>query len=354
MPLTKADYDKMPPSRQPVGTYPNMLQQPPRPLYPADRPITARENYIRAMTGDKPMWIPLYMTESQYCWPDISAEHAPYEGTGYDWWGQHWTYEPGISGQMPTPGYRVITDITKWREQVRRPNLDGIPWEEDAKIQTARYDPDRAHVYHCVEGIFERLHEMMPMDETLIAMYEEPDEVHAFFEMMRDYKIDFLKVIFEKYAPIDYIIYGDDWGHQRSGFFSNEMFREFIMPYTKPVIDFCHSVGKPVELHSCGLTQQYIEEIVEMGLDAWNPQPINDLDMLTRKYGEKVAIIVPVEGLSFATSEAEARGLVRKFVDTYAPRGKVIAGNFMLGDPKLQNAALEELYNYSSEFYAKR
>jgi len=348
------DTSKMPPSRQMPGTFPHMLQQPPKPLYPSERPIEPRENLMRIYKGEKPSWIPIWLVDNQTVWPDIYSEHAPFEGTGFDWWGQHWTYEPMAGGQMPTPGWRVITDITKWREQVRRPNFAGMPWDEDAELQTARYAPDRPHCFHVSEGIFERLHEMMPMDETMVAMYEEPEHVKDFFDMMRDYKIEFLDLIFDKYAPIDYIIYGDDWGHQHSGFFSNDMFQEFIVPFTKPVIDHVHKHGKFAELHSCGLTQQYIDEIVEMGFDAWTPQPINDFDMLTRKYGEKIAITVPIAGVDTATSENEAREHVRKFVDTFAPRGKIVANAFMNPNAEIVKAAQEELYNYSSEFYAKR
>ncbi|MDR3310658.1 MAG: methyltransferase [Oscillospiraceae bacterium] len=354
MSLTEQQIAAMPPSRQPAGTYPFMMQQPPRPLYPENRPITARENYLRVLRGDKPSWIPIWMTDNQIVWPDVYAEHAPFEGTGFDWWGQHWTYVENINGQMPTPGWRVLTDITKWREQVRFPNFDGMPFAEDAKIQTARYDPDRPVCFHCVEGIFERLHELMPMDETLVAMYEEPDEVQAFFGAMSDYKIRHLGLIFREYAPVDYIIYGDDWGHQRSGFFSNEMFREFIMPATKPVWDFAHGQGKYVELHSCGLTQQYIKEIIEMGADAWSPQDVNDFDMLTRDYGGQIAITVPMPPLFGCTEESEVRAAVRGFVDTYAPRGRLVTTGVMARSPGLTNAALRELYEYSSEFYAKR
>ena len=348
------EYDKMPPSRQPAGTFPFLMQQPPKPLYPGNRPITAKENLLRIYRGEKPCWIPVWLTDSQYCWPDVYQEHAQWEGTGYDWWGQHWTYEPTIMGQMPTPGYRVITDIKKWQEEVKFPDLDAVDWESDAAIQTSRYDPDRAHLFHVVEGIFERLHELMPMDETLVAMYEEPELVHKFFEAMVPYKIKLMDIVFRHYDPIDYIIWGDDWGHQRSGFFSNDMYREFIMPYTKPCWDWVHQSGRFIELHSCGLTQQYIEEFVEMGLDAWTPQPINDLDMLTKKYGEKIALTVQQPEIAGAASEKEARELVRKFVDTYAPRGKIVSGPINNTDEKIKKAALEELYNYSSEFYAKR
>ena len=348
------DFDKMPPSRQPVGTFPWTMQQPPKPLYPGDRPITAKENLLRIYRGEKPCWIPVYLVDSQYCWPDVYQEHALYEGDGPDWWGQEWVYEPNIKGQMPKPGTRVITDITKWQEEVTFPDLDAVDWAGDAKIQTARYDPDRAHLFHVVEGIFERLHELMPMDETLLAMYEEPEQVHAFFAAMVPYKIKLMDIAFKHYAPIDYIIWGDDWGTQRSGFFSNEMFREFIMPYTIECLDWVHQQGKFIELHSCGLTQQYIEEFVEMGIDAWTPQPINDMDMLTRNYADKIAFTVWLPEIAEAKSEKEARELIRKFVDTFAPRGKIIAGPIANADETISLAALHELYNYSSEFYAKK
>lgn len=347
------DYDKMPPSRQPAGTFPYMLQQPPRPLYPGNRPITAKENQLRIYRGEKPCWMPIWLVDNQYCWPDVYAEHAPFEANGPDWFGQEWQFVPEVGGAMPKPGTRIIYDITKWQEQVKWPDFNAVDWDGDAKIQTARYDPDRPHVFHVTEGNFERLHELMPVDETLLAMYEEPEAVHSFFEAMVDYKIRLMDIVFKKYAPIDYIIWGDDWGTQRAGFFSNSMFREFIMPYAKRCWDWVHDQGKFVELHSCGLTQQYIEEFVEMGLDAWTPQPINDLDMLTAKYADKIALTVNIDGINEAKSEAEARTLVRKFVDKYAPRGKVIAGVINNPDEKVRNAAFEELYNYSSEFYAK-
>jgi hypothetical protein len=132
------------------------------------------------------------------------------------------------------------------------------------------------------------------------------------------------------------------------------MFRKSIMPQTKRIWDFIHSQGKFIELHSCGLTQQYIEEIIEMGCDAWTPQDINDFDMLTEKYGDKITITVPVRGLDTAQSGDEARKLVREFVDKYAPRGRVMSSFLMNPDPSIASAAEDELYNYSSSFYASK
>ncbi|MPW24407.1 methyltransferase [Alkalibaculum sp. M08DMB] len=341
----------IPPSMQPEGSFPWMLQQVPRPLGP--RPIKPKENQRRVFTGEIPMWMPIWLSDNQYCWPDVVLEHPKFEQDGKDWWGTEWVWVEVAGGMMVTPGFVTVHDITKWREEMPVPDLSKVDFEGDAKLQTARYDNDRMHVFHLTEGLFERLHEAMPFEDALMAFHEEPEAVQDFMTAVADFKIELLKKVFEYYEPIDYVIYGDDWGTQRAGFFSNEMFREAIMPQTKRIWDFIHSRGKFIELHSCGLTQQYIEEIIEMGCDAWTPQDINDFDMLTEKYANKITLTVPIAGIDTATTEEEARKLVREFVDKYAPRGRIISNFIMNPDEKVTAAATDELYKYSSAFYEK-
>jgi hypothetical protein len=96
------------------------------------------------------------------------------------------------------------------------------------------------------------------------------------------------------------------------------------MPYTKEVLGLgFHNTGRFVELHSCGLTQQYIEEFVEMGLDAWTPQPINDLDIADEKVRRKNMPDGETSRKSARRNPKRKPGnLSGKFVDKYAPRGK--------------------------------
>ena len=77
--------------------------------------------------------------------------------------------------------------------------------------------------------------------------------------------------------------------------------------------------------------------------------------MLTEKYGDKLSLTVEVPGLANATDEDTVRKTIRDFVDKYAPRGhRVVASGLMaLPNKDLMPAALEELYYYSSEYYAK-
>lgn len=343
-----------PASKQRPGTFPFIAQQQPKPLWPGDRPVTARENYLLNLKGELPWWIPIWTVDNQYCWPDVVWEHAAYEYDGLDWWGQEWVFVPEANGQVTKPGCHILKDVTRWKTDVRFPDLDKVAFEEDGRLQTARYDPDRPHVFQCAAGMWERLHELMGFDEALVSLCMEPDSVKEFFTALIDYKKDLLGRMFKFYDPLDYIIYGDDWGTQRAGFFSNAMYRDLIMPGAKAVWEYVHSRGKYVELHSCGLTQQYIEEFIEMGLDAWTPQAINDLDMLTEKYGRYLTLTMGIPNINKAQTERQVRDTVRAFVEKYAPRGhRIVALPFRLPEEKLQRTALEALYEYSSEYYAE-
>lgn len=343
------DYSK---SWQQPGTFPWMMQQPRPPI--AGRPYSIRENYVRCVKGEQPYWMPAYFEESQIIWPDAIEEHPVPEVNGYDWWGVDWFMVDSAGGMITKPGTRVISDFANWKEEVEWPDLSVVDFEADGKKLQASLDPDRAHIYECVEGIFERLHEMMPFDETLLAFYEEPELLEEFFQKMADYKIECCSKVFEHYGRVDGVLYHDDWGTQRGGFFSNEMFRAQIMPATSRMLKFIKDQGKFIELHSCGKNIQYVPEMIEMGIDMWTPQlVINDPDYLYENFGDKMTFTFPLS-IPHGADEAEVRKLVREFVDHYGPKGRVMAWIMTdMSDPKQDIAAKDELYNYSLEFYNK-
>ena len=237
---------------QKPGTFPWMFQQAKPPLNPPDsaRPIPTRENYERAVRGQQPYWIPQYFTDSNIIWPDAMEEHPVPEVDGWDWWGVNWIMAEVAGGMITKPGTRTFSEFANWKEELEWPDMSLVDFEADGKKIQTNLDPDRVHIYECVEGIFERLHEMIPFDESLIAFYEEPELLEEFFQKMADYKIETCDKIFKYYGRVDGVLYHDDWGTQRAGFFSNEMFREQLMPATKRLTDFIKGQGKFLELHS--------------------------------------------------------------------------------------------------------
>ena len=338
--------------KQRPGTYPWLAQQKKDPIL--GRPISVRENYIRVATGQKPVWMPAYGFESNTCWPDVIEEHPVPEEDGKDWWGVEWIMQEDIGGMMVKPFTRTLSEFSKWKEELKWPDLDSVDFASDGEKISSRFDPDRPHIYQCVEGIFERLHELIPFDETLEAMVEEPELVAEFFDRMADYKIKLCSKVFENYGRIDGVLYHDDWGYQRCGFFSNQMFEELLVPPTKKVMQFLKSQGKFIELHSCGKNIQYVPYMIDMGIDMWNPQrDINDPPMLKEKYGDKMTFVFPIKGLDAPhMEESDIRRLVREFVDFYGKGGRIMASIMVPKDMQERAViARDELYNYSLEYY---
>ncbi|MBQ2732180.1 MAG: hypothetical protein IJF68_03955, partial [Opitutales bacterium] len=143
------------------------------------------------------------------------------------------------------------------------------------------------------------------------------------------------------------------WGTQRAGFFSIPMYEELIVPPTKRIFDFLKSKGKYIELHSCGLCEKYVPYFIEMGVDSWTPQSCNDFDMLKREYGDKITFNFAVPGLDKpGITVEEAKAAARAFVDRFAGRGRVVA-QVSAPNPEIGAAVYQEIYEYSSEHYAK-
>ncbi len=334
------------------GTFPWMAQQPKAPI--EKRVIGVRENYVRCITGQQPYWMPAYSYESQIIWPDAMEEHPVPELDGYDWWGVNWIMAETAGGMITKPGTRTFGEFANWKEELEWPDLSLVDFEADGKKVAANLDPERPHVYECVEGIFERLHEMIPFDESLIAFYEEPELLAEFFDKMADYKIESTAQIFRYYGRVDGVLYHDDWGTQRSGFFSNEMFDELLLPPTKKYLDFVKSQGKFVELHSCGRNMQYVPEMIEMGIDMWTPQAnANDVEWLHETYGKQMSFAFPLE-IPAGSDEKEIRRRVREFVDHFGGNGRIMASiRTARGDAQAGAIARDELYNYSLAYYNK-
>jgi hypothetical protein len=101
--------------------------------------LTEKENYLRLLRGGQPDWVPMYTfgvmpgsTEAPcnvMVEPGILSEFRRNNG-GKDIWGVNFipTRETG-NALLPEPGHFILDDITKWRDVIKAPSLEGIDWE---------------------------------------------------------------------------------------------------------------------------------------------------------------------------------------------------------------------------------
>ncbi|MDR3149152.1 MAG: hypothetical protein LBT88_03940 [Oscillospiraceae bacterium] len=120
-------------------------------------------------------------------------------------------------------------------------------------------------------GWFERLISWMDFEAAAFALVDE-EQSDAVKEIMMELSDLYIK-IFDRciaYFPeIDGFCIHDDWGGQKSCFFSPEIGEEIIVPAMKKVTGFLHSKGKFCDFHSCGQEIKQIPNMVKAGWDSW-------------------------------------------------------------------------------------
>ncbi len=100
---------------------------------------------------------------------------------------------------------------------------------------------------------------------------------------MIEHTIDYLK-------PDVYNIVDDTaaWGNP---FVSLEMFEEFFLPLYEKEAKIAKERGIYINYHNCGKCGIFIDDMVQIGINAWNPaQLCNDLDSVQEKYGNKLVL----------------------------------------------------------------
>ena len=98
----------------------------------------------------------------------------------------------------------------------------------------------------------------------------------------------------------------EDMGFKERPFMSPAMYDELIFPYHKYTIDFAHSLGLPVIMHSCGFIEPLLPGMIEAGIDALNVIEIKagmDLLRIYKNFGDKIALIGGIDVRKLYTND---------------------------------------------------
>jgi uroporphyrinogen decarboxylase len=130
-------------------------------------------------------------------------------------------------------------------------------------------------------------------EQLLIWMAEAPELVIDMFNTELDCSLQLLDMIWDQGYPFDSIFWCDDMGYRNGTFFSVDMYREMLKPVHKRAIEWAHAKGIVAHLHSCGNINAFVPELVEIGLDAFNPLEVKagmDPVHLKRTYGDRLVL----------------------------------------------------------------
>jgi len=179
---------------------------------------------------------------------------------------------------------------------IGEPSMDGVRFPDPhdprffANIEPEiEKKPELFRLFQIGFSLYERAWAMRGMENLLMDMMMNPDFVHELFTKIADYNIAQIAKAME--YDIDAIYFGDDWGQQHGLIFGYDMWKEYVLPQLKRMYGFARDNGKYVMIHSCGDVDELFPDLIEAGLNCFNPfQPeVMDVYSILPEYRGKLA-----------------------------------------------------------------
>jgi uroporphyrinogen decarboxylase len=193
-------------------------------------------------------------------------------------------------------------------------------------------------------SLFERAWTMAGMQEVLMAMVIDKEFAHRLLDRILEFNLRLIDNACQ--FDIDAMRFGDDWGDQRGLIMGPDLWREFIRPRIAQMYERVKSHGKRVFIHSCGRVDSIFPDLIECGVDVFNPfQPeVMDVFEAKAKYGADLSFyggISVQQTLPFGTRQ-QVRDEVRRLLDVVGEGGGYIASpsHAIPGDAKPENIAV--------------
>lgn len=199
-------------------------------------------------------------------------------------------------------------------------------------------------------SLFERAWTLRGMENLFIDMIEAPAFVDELLDAICDYNVALVRQAVR--FDIDAVYFGDDWGSQLGLLMGRQAWERFLMPRLARQYGAAKEAGKFVTIHSCGKVQEVFPQLIEIGLDCFNPfQPeVMPVDDMKRQYGNRLSFwggISTQRLLPYGTPDDVRREARRMMAEVGRDGGYILApAHAIPGDARPENIlALIETVN---------
>ncbi len=148
-------------------------------------------------------------------------------------------------------------------------------------------------VYGSVCEVMETGWRIVGTENILMWMALYPDETSQFLNRVGDFVVGLTEAqIKAADGLLDGMVVWGDVAYVNGMLLSPDMWRAFFKPHLKRIIDVCHASNLPVIYHGCGNAKAIFTDMIELGLDCYNPlEAKSGLDVVELKseYGNQLS-----------------------------------------------------------------
>lgn len=177
-----------------------------------------------------------------------------------------------------------------------RPTLKGYAFPDpldprffaDIPEKLARFG-DRYRVFNIGFSLYERAWTMRGLETFMMDLLDNPAFASELLNTICDYNIAQVQGalrVSAQHGEIDAVYFGDDWGQQHGLQMGPKLWKRFFYPVLKRMYAAVHAAGKKVFIHSCGDVDELFDDLIEIGVNCFNPfQPeVMDVFALMEHY----------------------------------------------------------------------
>jgi len=202
----------------------------------------------------------------------------------------------------------------------------------------------------CVFGSVCEPHEMiwriMGTENVLYKLAEDPERIGKFIGRLGDFLVGIAQAqIAAAKGKLSGLYIWGDVAYDKGMFFSPAFWRTFYKPHLKRLCDVAHAAGLKTIYHGCGNASAVFEDLIEIGVDAYNPLEAKaglDVVALKRQFGNRWAFNGNIDVRVLATNDRDA---IRREVLTKLNAAK--GGGYILqSDHSMPDNVAPDSYDY--------
>lgn len=176
-----------------------------------------------------------------------------------------------------------------------------------------------------------------------------------------DLQLEMSRMLLEEVEPyLDVVVMGDDLSHQGGLTYSPETYRLLFKPRHRTIMRFLKEHagdGTKILYHCCGAAEPVLADLIDMGVDAYNPVQVgakgmDDTKKLKARYGRDLTFWGGIDTqrvLSFGCPE-QVKAEVRRRVDDLAPNGGFILSAVHNIRPEVKPENICALFEAAQEY----